>query len=236
MARLEKISNTCWKQPFQDRKSDFQLWSTHSEVAEHCEFKDGEKRLLQIHFEKHHELDVIDWFPITSGKEIYFPKEYQTIIKDVITQNPDSFFLVRILDREQEEDTESPQITSGITTIKTRIGQSKFRQDLIDYWRGCSVTGVTLKEILRASHIKPWADSNDSERVDRYNGLLLNPMLDTLLDKGFITFDDSGQIVISSEIIDIHIDLGISESSRLIKIEEQHKKYLKYHRDNIFRS
>jgi len=60
---------------------------------------------------------------------------------------------------------------------------------LLDLWEGrCAVTGLAVPELLRASHIKPWADcETDAERLDVYNGFLLAPHLDAAFDLGFIT-------------------------------------------------
>jgi hypothetical protein len=57
--------------------------------------------------------------------------------------------------------------------IKCRIGQGKFREKLIEYWKGCSITGFNDLDLLMASHIKPWRASSSEERLDVYNGLLL---------------------------------------------------------------
>jgi predicted restriction endonuclease len=65
-------------------------------------------------------------------------------------------------------------------------------------WGCCAVTEVDDTALLVASHIKPWRDCSNSERLDPYNGFLLLPHLDHLFDKGFISFEDSGEILISS--------------------------------------
>lgn len=78
-----------------------------------------------------------------------------------------------------------------------------------------------------ASHIKPWRDSSSKERLDVYNGLLLTPSLDKAFDKGLITFDVKGNILISKNFKDYNL-FGINENMK-IKIEEKHKKYLEYH-------
>ncbi|MDX1521473.1 MAG: HNH endonuclease signature motif containing protein, partial [Anaerolineae bacterium] len=59
--------------------------------------------------------------------------------------------------------------------IQSRIGQGKFRTMLINYWQCCAVTGCQNETLLRASHIKPWRNSKNEERLDVYNGLLLIP-------------------------------------------------------------
>ena len=117
--------------------------------------------------------------------------------------------------------------------IKIRIGQSKFRQKLIDYWKGCSVTQYKDEKLLIASHIKPWKDSENNEKLDRYNGLLLTPTLDKLFDRGYISFDDEGCMLFSKSLNDKE-ELFLNEDMK-IKIENEHKKYLKFHRDYVFK-
>jgi len=116
--------------------------------------------------------------------------------------------------------------------INCRIGQGDFRKNLIDYWGGCSVTKHKKVDILTASHIKPWKNSTDSQRLDKYNGFLLIPNLDKLFDKGYISFDDEGKIMISNELNDFE-QLGVNKNMK-IELKNDHKKYLKFHRDNIF--
>lgn len=81
-----------------------------------------------------------------------------------------------------------------------RIGQDKFRSDLINYWKSCAITGCKIIEILKASHIKPWRDSTNIERLDLYNGILLIPNLDSAFDSGLISFEDNGKIMISNRL------------------------------------
>jgi predicted restriction endonuclease len=119
--------------------------------------------------------------------------------------------------------------------VKARIGQGQFRESLINYWSTCAVTGCNEQKLLRASHIKPWAKSEANERLSLYNGLLLSPNLDVCFDLGFISFDDSGNIMISNELTEKDMNsLNINKKMKLSNIDSEHKKYLAYHRENIF--
>lgn len=119
--------------------------------------------------------------------------------------------------------------------VKARVGQGKFRDELFSVWRGCAVTGITLAELLRASHIKPWRNSTNSERLDRFNGLLLLPHYDHLFDRGFITFSTRGNLEISPAIERFDPDqLGISKGARLKKIDSEHLPFLEYHHGEVF--
>jgi putative restriction endonuclease len=83
--------------------------------------------------------------------------------------------------------------------IKARLGQGVFRSNVEEIETACRVTGLTDKRLLIASHIKPWRDSNNSERLDGDNGFLLSPHVDKLFDKGWVSFSDQGYLLMSSE-------------------------------------
>jgi hypothetical protein len=120
--------------------------------------------------------------------------------------------------------------------ILSRIGQGQFRKDLINYWRGCSVTGCDEVRILTASHMKPWSLSTNIERLDVNNGLLLTPNLDRLFDRGLITFANDGGIVVSSLIKKTTLKLLGVDKSMKIQLNIKQKQYMKFHRENVFES
>lgn len=120
--------------------------------------------------------------------------------------------------------------------VKQRVGQDIFRAKLMEYWGGsCAVTGIDIPEMLRASHIKSWADCvEDAERLDIYNGLLLVANLDALFDRKLITFDDSGYVIYSLRITPEHRkQLHLESSQRLRKITSEHRVYLRWHRETV---
>ena len=101
--------------------------------------------------------------------------------------------------------------------------------------KSCRVTGVTNIKHLRASHIKPWSASSDHEKVDGYNGLLLSPHVDHLFDRGFISFEDSGDMLISKTLSQSVLDKWSLDSGKNVgKFEQPHHDYLEYHRDVVF--
>ena len=87
-----------------------------------------------------------------------------------------------------------------IQLTKSRRGQGIFKANVRLVENRCRITGVTNIKHLRASHIKPWSVSNNDEKLDGYNGLLLSPHVDHLFDRGFISFQDSGAIMVSKEL------------------------------------
>lgn len=127
-------------------------------------------------------------------------------------------------------------ITEREAITKARVGQGQFRENLINYWSVCSVTGCTELKLLRASHIKPWTKSDIFEKLHLYNGLLLSPALDACFDSGFISFDDVGHIMISNKLkVKDLAALGIYKDMKLSKVESEHRYYLAYHREEIFK-
>lgn len=92
-----------------------------------------------------------------------------------------------------------PRSTEVERLIIQRVGQDLFRAGLLEFWEGrCALTGLAIPDLLRASHIKPWADcDHDAERLDIGNGFLFAPQIDAAFDRGFVTFADDGAIVLS---------------------------------------
>jgi putative restriction endonuclease len=131
-----------------------------------------------------------------------------------------------------------PRSTETERLAVQRVGQSIFRAGLLEYWEGrCAVTGLAVPELLRASHIKPWADcAGDAERLDVFNGLLLAPHLDAVFDCGFITLADEGAVVVSGELGEAarHI-LGLANPQSVKALAPGHRAYLPWHRDRVFR-
>ena len=125
-------------------------------------------------------------------------------------------------------------LTAQEREIEIRVGQGKYRTELIKLWVKCSVTKYSRTDFLVASHIKPWKESSNFERLDPYNGLLLMPNIDVLFDSGYIGFSNKGEIIISDLLDTIDKDkMGISESMKLHKIFNENLPYLTYHRNNI---
>lgn len=125
--------------------------------------------------------------------------------------------------------------TEKKAVIQSRIGQGKFRSNLLNYWKECAITGYKFSKMLRASHIKPWKNSTNKERLDIFNGLMLTPNLDTAFDNGLISFSDDGNILVSEKISNADLQkLGITQNMKLKNIDERHKKYLRFHRKNVF--
>jgi hypothetical protein len=125
-----------------------------------------------------------------------------------------------------------------LQTVKARVGQGKYRKQLLEQCPFCPITLVSDDRLLIASHIKPWAASEQAEKIDPKNGFMFTPTIDYLFDSGFITFEDNKKMVVSPW-------LSKPTISRLnikpLKIIDQlpvagREKYLSYHRENIFKA
>lgn len=128
--------------------------------------------------------------------------------------------------------------TEKVVEQKVRIGQSYFRERLLDEMKSCPITGIDDKRLLIASHIKPWIHSNNEERIDSKNGILLSPLFDKLFDKGIglITFTLEKRVLISNRISKENIaKLNIFNDQKIENLDiNGREEFLEYHRKFIF--
>lgn len=126
--------------------------------------------------------------------------------------------------------------TDKAQIILARRGQGRFKDNVSRIEKHCRVTQVDRKEYLRASHIKPWRDADNAERLDGENGLLLTPSIDHLFDRGFISFQDDGRLILSPAAHSLSLErMGIPRDGRL-KTGAFHagqRRYLEHHRDAV---
>jgi putative restriction endonuclease len=102
--------------------------------------------------------------------------------------------------KEQLFDLEGLKGETVIRAVKTRVNQSVFRQMVLaNYDSKCAVTGIDIPELLFASHIIPWAES-EKERLNPENGLCLSSTFDKAFDKGFIGVDYDNTVLLSSKL------------------------------------
>ncbi len=118
--------------------------------------------------------------------------------------------------------------------VKHRLNQSEFRESMLKKYKKCCLCNMPNKELLIASHIKPWSKSNQSEKMDTCNGFLFCPNHDKLFDLGFISFGDDGKVLVSPRLSqDDRTLLNIFDDMEM-KLDKGNSYFLKYHRDNIF--
>lgn len=119
--------------------------------------------------------------------------------------------------------------------IKSRVGQGEFRSNVMKLEKKCRVTQVANAAFLIASHIKPWKNSDNLERLNGHNGLLLAPHIDRLFDRGWISFQDNGDMLVSSvEVGKALTHWGISLTLNVGAFTDQQKLFMQYHRDELF--
>jgi predicted restriction endonuclease len=124
--------------------------------------------------------------------------------------------------------------TQKAQIIYSRRGQGVFKANVRLVEHACRVTKVSNPKHLIASHIKPWSKSNDIEKLSGFNGLLLSPHIDHLFDKGFISFEGNGNLILSKKmdapVLDKwRIDQGINVGD----FRQEQKEFLEYHRDVV---
>lgn len=101
----------------------------------------------------------------------------------------------------QIENRKDIKATTKTRLVDARLGQGRFRRDLERIWgHRCAVSGCGVSEVLRASHILAWCDSNDAEKLDSANGLLLRADIDALFDRGLISFTDAGTMLVAERL------------------------------------
>ncbi len=160
-------------------------------------------------------LDIYDWKPSKIGKTTK-----TKIIKSTSVSN------------KRRSQYRKPNETERRGLITSRVGQGYFRQQVIQKWNGkYAVIGSELLSILIASHIIPWSEASDDERLDVDNGILLSPVYDALFDKHLISFDGEGNILFSSTMTNNRkYELGLLEHAK-ISVNEYMQKYLARHKE-----
>lgn len=124
--------------------------------------------------------------------------------------------------------------TEKFQLVNSRRGQGKYKENLMQIEKQCRITGITNQQFLIASHIKPWRDSSNEERLDGNNGLLLSPHIDKLFDRGYISFKNNGFLLVDFSAIEVIKIWGIDINKNYGSFNSAQKEYLKYHRDTIF--
>ncbi|MCX7864770.1 MAG: HNH endonuclease [Novosphingobium sp.] len=122
--------------------------------------------------------------------------------------------------------------TEAERLVRERVGQAWFRRALLDFWGSrCPLTGITDEPLLRASHIVPWAECrSDAERLDVFNGLLLAAHWDATFDRGLVSFDDAGRVLIKPELSAAALALLAPERVPPLPLEDAHRRQLAWHR------
>jgi hypothetical protein len=134
--------------------------------------------------------------------------------------------------RFRAETASLPRTTEAERLLIQRVGQDVFRDALMQYWGGrCPLTGITDPALLRASHIVPWADCSDEQRLNVHNGLLLSALWDAAFDQGLVSFADDGTPLGSPKLSPIaRTVLGLDSAPLLRGLQDPHRANLALHR------
>ena len=126
--------------------------------------------------------------------------------------------------------------TQKTQIINSRRGQGVFKANVRLIETACRVTGVNNPRHLIASHIKPWSKSDDTEKLSGFNGLLLSPHIDHLFDKGLISFENSGELILSKQFDHVLLDKwSINKAMNAGSFKPEQIHFLSYHRDVVLR-
>jgi len=145
--------------------------------------------------------------------------------------------------REAVEDAEVQRLQQRVdigpearaALVLARRGHGLFREHVERIETACRVTGVIDRRHLRASHIKPWYRSDDREKLDGHNGLLLAPHIDHLFDRGHISFTDAGELLVSPHMNPVVISAwGLKAGQKVGAFTPEQRGYLAYHREHVF--
>ena len=151
------------------------------------------------------------------------------------TQNADLEMWEHHIEATIESDSLIPD-TDRKSLIVARRGQGLFKQRVMQIENRCRVTGVNNPVHLVGSHCKPWRDSSNEERLDGENGLLLTPTIDHLFDRGFIGFENSGELIVSPVAHAPSLNrMGVA-TDRVVNVgifTSGQKRFLEYHRDSV---
>jgi putative restriction endonuclease len=140
-------------------------------------------------------------------------------------------------ERIQQSVVASPTLseTERAAIIRARRGQGLFKQNVMRVESACRITKVDNPAHLIGSHIKPWRDSTNNERLDGDNGLLLTPTIDHLFDRGFISFRDDGGLLVSPVADRVSLGrMGVPPEADVGAFSRGQRRFLEFHRDEVF--
>lgn len=178
--------------------------------------------------------NVIAVVPVPEGLALINASRRDVLESAYLPGSPLSDLIER---RQQSQIENSPvSVTEKEQLIQARVGQGRFRRRLEHIEKACRITRVAQLPHLRASHIKPWKSSNNAEKLDPNNGLLLAPHIDHLFDQGWISFADSGEILVAPSLKpNILHSWGINRAASAGTFSPEQRKYLAYHRKYVLR-
>ena len=172
-----------------------------------------------------------------NGTPIYYWKLFADF--DAISDKANATVFRYGKNTEKEKAAHDKQATKKEYEMRqARVGQGIYRDKLLNECPFCPITMISDERLLIASHIKPWAVSNEKEKTDPKNGFILSPLYDRLFDRGIITFSDERRVSITNWFSPQNKKrIGIKDGDffQLLPIDNERKQYLEYHRNFVFK-
>lgn len=180
------------------------------------------------------ELDNYVVSSINTLRTVFLPAESVEFIENKAKQLMDAFNQSENADV-KTDDLDSLEGEERNAVIKARVNHSVFRKRLLEKYSHCVLCGVSHQSLLNASHIIPWSDCNGKDRTNVNNGLLLCSGHDRVFDRGYISFDEEGRIMISDELsAEDCLFTNINKNMR-IEMNDEMKHFMAYHRAKIYK-
>jgi len=178
-------------------------------------------------------LSILKLLPIEPGNDEVKPFFYFRILLDYQFRSLVHPSLLK-------EYADEPAIDAPIKRTY-RLGQEKYRREVIDHMGQCPFTQITDERLLIASHIKPYIvcmkEKREDQALHHLNGLALSPTYDKLFDQGFITFTDDGELICGTQLSPMtwsRLNINPAIRKKLRIFPDDRGEYLDYHRRHVF--
>lgn len=145
---------------------------------------------------------------------------------------------------EIEDGSEFPEGRTRETVVRARVNQSFFRAAVLaSYGSRCCITGLSVPQLLNASHIVPWV-VDVKNRTNPRNGLCLNATHDRAFDCGLVTITTDLRVKVSRFAPDVGKDGAFEDLLRRYEgatiSPPRHfvpePEFLAYHNKHVFES
>ncbi|HXQ26790.1 MAG TPA: HNH endonuclease [Candidatus Acidoferrales bacterium] len=141
-----------------------------------------------------------------------------------------------------EETSDFPEGATREVVVRVRINQAFFRAAVLAaYDTRCCITGLSVAQLLTASHIVPWS-VDAKNRINPRNGLCLNALHDRAFDCGLLTVTPDLKVKLSPRVKKGPAGIAVREFLQryegapisLPRRFAPNVEFLRYHNDRIF--
>lgn len=233
-------SPDCYLYYGEGQKGDMVMRGGNRAIRDHI--KNGKRLLLFRMLGKQKpcsylgEFELMSWYEAPNTPATRGPDRTAIVFKLKLLTDPSKPLGTSIGEPSAQEMAMSSTVAMRLTEVRTQ--QDLFRKRLRSIETRCRLTGLDDARFLRASHIKPWAACEQGEeRVDGCNGLLFAPHADLLFDRGWISFEDNGRLLVSLDLppeVMAAMGMPLHPGRRCGSFTDRQKGYLQYHRAHVF--